>query len=104
VRTQLERGFEAQRRALLRKAARVREHDRDAAAQRLCSFAAIVRRKPRVWIERVTAIVGAVFGAREIDVVPALLHAQDAARLACKGEDVITLRAFAREAAVHAVV
>lgn len=104
MRAPLQRGFEPQRSAFFGKAPRVGERHRVTAAQRLCTFAAIVCRKPRLRVERVAAIIRAVFPARKIDVVPALLlHPQDAARCACKVDDVITLRAFAVGAAVHAV-
>jgi len=93
-----------QRAAFVRKTLHVGQHHRLAPAQRLRSFAEVVRGDARDRIERIAAIIRAVARTRQVNVVPRLLHcAQDASPQACKGRLMVTLVRFARLTGFHAL-
>ena len=101
----LELRFEPQRVALVSEALGERERHRLAAAQRFRALAAVMHGDARTWIERIAAVIRAVGGAREIDVMPTSLHrAQDGAAFACKVDCVITPVRLAVRKVFHAVV
>jgi len=105
MRTALERELVAQRGAFVRKAFGERERHGSAPAQRLRSFAGVMRADARDRIERVAAVERTVARAREIDVVPAAPYrAQDASPRACKGRPMSTLVRFACRTGFHALV
>jgi len=105
VGTTLELRLETQRVALVREAFGERKGHRLASAQRFRAAAAVVHGYASSWVERIAAIIGAVGGSREINVMPTPLYrAQDGATFACKGRCVITPVRLAARKVFHAVV